>query len=171
MHRSWVGIDNGLKGGIAGISEHPLNEPVKVLPIPVRKVDGLNQIDPIELISAIGHCINYSQRYTVVAERPQTFSKGVKAIRSTWMNFGVMVGALALADIDLVLVDPIEWQSEYWDPGTVECTKQASVQEAMELFPKVDLRPTARCKKASDGISDALLIAEWARRNLEHGKS
>jgi hypothetical protein len=52
-------------------------------------------------------------------------------------------------------------------PG--EDTKQRSVIAAQRLFPNVSLLPTPRCKKPSDGIADALLIAEWGRRKMGRG--
>ena len=45
-------------------------------------------------------------------------------------------------------------------------TKAMSLQAAKRLFPKIDLRASDRCKIAHEGIVDALLIAEYGRRNL-----
>ncbi len=48
-------------------------------------------------------------------------------------------------------------------------TKTKSILAASRLFPRVDLRRTARSKVAHDGLTDALLIAEFGRR-LRTGK-
>jgi hypothetical protein len=35
-----------------------------------------------------------------------------------------------------------------------------------KLFPGVDLRATERSRKPSDGLAEALLMAEYARRRM-----
>lgn len=47
--------------------------------------------------------------------------------------------------------------------GKVEDTKAASILIAKRLFPEVDLQP-GECRTDQDGLSDALLIAEYGRR-------
>lgn len=49
--------------------------------------------------------------------------------------------------------------------GKVEDTKAASILAAKRLFPDVNLRP-GECRKDQDGLSDALLLAEYGRRQL-----
>lgn len=49
--------------------------------------------------------------------------------------------------------------------GTVKDTKAASIARAKQLFPGVNLIPEG-CKKPQDGLSDALLLAEFGRRTL-----
>ena len=43
-------------------------------------------------------------------------------------------------------------------------TKDLSRQKAKQLFPKEDFRRTPKCKKAHDGMCDALCLAEYIRR-------
>jgi hypothetical protein len=43
-------------------------------------------------------------------------------------------------------------------------TKQRSIIAAKRLFPEVSLRRTERSRKDDDGISDAILLAEYGRR-------
>jgi hypothetical protein len=50
--------------------------------------------------------------------------------------------------------------------GKVEDTKAASILVAKRLFPEVDLRP-GMCRKDQDGLADAILIAEYGRRQLK----
>jgi len=44
-------------------------------------------------------------------------------------------------------------------------TKPMALIASKRLFPKVDCRPTERCKNAHDGIVDALLISWWITQN------
>lgn len=77
-------------------------------------------------------------------------------------NFGWIQGALSALGIPYELVRPQRWKREFG------CTsdKNTSVQVASRLFPGVDLRRTPRCKAPHDGVCEALLMAEYARRRL-----
>lgn len=69
--------------------------------------------------------------------------------------------------IPLTLVTPQMWQKvmHIGIDKTIE-PKKRSLIAFTRLFPDVDLRLTSRCKNHSDGLIDALLLAEWGRRNL-----
>ncbi len=75
-------------------------------------------------------------------------------------NFGWIQGVLDSAGVPYELVRPQRWKREFG------CTsdKNTSVEAARRLFPGVDLRRTPRCSKPHDGIAEALLMAEYARR-------
>lgn len=67
-----------------------------------------------------------------------------------------------------------EWQKEIFGDMEVilnkkgkKDTKAMSIKRATELFPDADLTPTERAKKPSDGIADALCMAEYLRRKYE----
>lgn len=77
-------------------------------------------------------------------------------------NFGWIQGVLDAFRIPYELVRPQKWKKEF------SCTsdKNTSIEVARRLFPNVDLRRTERCKGPHDGICEALLMAEYARRRL-----
>ena len=77
-------------------------------------------------------------------------------------NFGWIQGVLDAFGIPYELVRPQKWKKEF------SCTsdKNTSIEVARRLFPNMDLRRTDRCKGPHDGICEALLMAEYARRRL-----
>lgn len=77
-------------------------------------------------------------------------------------NFGWIQGVLDAFGIPYELVRPQKWKKEF------SCTsdKNTSIEVARRLFPNVDLRRTPKCKGPHDGICEALLMAEYARRRL-----
>lgn len=83
-------------------------------------------------------------------------------------NFGAVTGflhgVLETLRIPYELVRPQKWKKEF------SCTsdKNTSIEVAKRLFPGVNLRRTERCKKDHDGMSEALLLAEYMRRHF-HG--
>ena len=78
-------------------------------------------------------------------------------------SFGFILGVLTAYGIPYQLVPPRKWKAEF---GLLHTEKQASVDVAKRLFPRVSLLPTERCRKESDGMSDAVLMAEYARRKF-----
>lgn len=77
-------------------------------------------------------------------------------------SFGWLQGMLDAYNIPYELIRPQKWKKEF------SCTsdKNTSIEVARRLFPNVDLRRTERCKGPHDGICEALLMAEFARRRL-----
>lgn len=77
-------------------------------------------------------------------------------------NFGWIQGVLDTLGIPYELARPQKWKKEF------SCTsdKNTSIAVAQRLFPGVDLRRTPKCKGPHDGICEALLMAEYARRRL-----
>jgi hypothetical protein len=45
-------------------------------------------------------------------------------------------------------------------------SKNTSIAVCKRLFPDVSLLPSERCRKDHDGMAEALLMAEYARRRL-----
>jgi len=87
-------------------------------------------------------------------------------------NFGMIKAVLECANIEYILVQPKEWQTDHNLPTTKEAggpkgLKQAIAERALELYPEVELYgPRGGLK---DGRSDALMIAHHLRRTYENG--
>lgn len=77
-------------------------------------------------------------------------------------NFGYIRCLLEDRHIPYQLVTPRKWKKEFQVTGD----KNSSVTVCKRLFPAVFLRRTDRCKKDHDGMAEALLMAEYARRRL-----
>ena len=86
--------------------------------------------------------------------------QGVTSCFSFGANFGLCLGLLTAFRIPYELVRPQKWKREF------SCTsdKNTSIAVAQRLFPGVDLRRTPKCTKPHDGICEALLMAEYAKR-------
>lgn len=86
--------------------------------------------------------------------------QGVTSMFSFGENFGYIKGLLEAFEIPYELVRPQKWKKAFGISG-----KNQSVEVCKRLFPGVSLRRTERCKKDHDGMAEALLMAEYARRN------
>lgn len=87
--------------------------------------------------------------------------QGVTSMFSFGENYGFIRGLLAASRIPYERVTPQKWKREF---GIT--SKNQSVSVCMSLFPTVSLFRTQRCKKQHDGMAEALLMAEYARRRL-----
>ena len=88
--------------------------------------------------------------------------QGVTSMFKFGENFGFIQGLLAAYFIPYELVTPQKWKKEFQITGD----KNSSIAVCKRLFPDAGLRRTGRCKKDHDGMAEALLMAEYARRKM-----
>lgn len=76
---------------------------------------------------------------------------------------------LTALGVPFVLVTPQTWQRGMLENLPGSDTGQRSILSAKRLWPNVDLRRSKRALKDSDGLADALNLAEWGRRQRMGG--
>jgi crossover junction endodeoxyribonuclease RuvC len=94
-----------------------------------------------------------------------------KVGNSSNFNFGlgkgILMGLVAGLDIPYTLVNPKAWQKEVWEGVTRQTdNKKTSLLAAKRLFPSETFLATSRSRVPHDGIVDATLMAEYARRKF-----
>lgn len=147
-----IGIDPGQKGGVAILcgcyaSAYPMPDTVKGI---------------VDLITSFAS----GGQYTLVVERAQAMPKqGVTGVFTYGQHFGAFEAIAACLDIPYISIPPREWKKAMG----LNSDKTSSIVEAERLFPTTSLLPTDRCKKPSDGMAEALLIAEYGKRKLGKG--
>lgn len=144
----WIGVDPGAKGGWA-ITD---GQTVEVYPWDDQKF-----VESMEEAVKISKCVAAVEK---VGARP---GQGVTSMFSFGQSFGFILGVLTAFGIGYQLVSPMKWKSEF---GLLHTDKRASVYVAKRMFPRVSFMPTGRSRKESDGMSDAALIMEYARRKF-----
>lgn len=149
MATNYIGIDPGRKGGIAVV----WSEDHEVYPMPDTTA-GINTLlhqltDPAPWI-------------TCIIEQVQVMGKsfGAKAALSYGQHYGEIIGILTALGVKVVEVRPANWKKAM---GLTK-EKDDSIALCERLFPEVNLLPTPRCTKPSDGMAEALLLAEFGRR-------
>lgn len=88
--------------------------------------------------------------------------QGVSSMFHFGENYGFIQGLLTAYSIPYELVTPNKWKKEF----QVTSDKNSSIAVCKRLFPVVSLRKTERCRTDHDGMAEALLMAEYARRRL-----
>lgn len=88
--------------------------------------------------------------------------QGVTSMFKFGENFGLIQGLLEANEIPYQLVTPRKWKKEFQITGD----KNSSIAVCKRLFPGFSLRRTPQCRTDHDGMAEALLMAEYARRRL-----
>ena len=89
--------------------------------------------------------------------------QGVTSMFNFGKSAGYIEGVLSALGIPYQLVMPKRWKGEFTLNGK---DKAASVAVCRKLFPEICLKRSDRCRVDSDGMAEALLLAEFARRRL-----
>jgi hypothetical protein len=164
-----VGIDPGLGGGIAFLRLTGEAVAVYLMPTlggPKREVDGAELAAILSRSSVSGRIALAAVES--VASRP---AQGIVSAFTFGRACGVVDGVLAALGIPRESVAPQRWQKEViglpakgGDPkARRKAAKDRSLAYARRRFPSVSLVPEG-CRVESDGLADALGIAEFARR-------
>lgn len=150
------GIDAGLKGGIAIINGRKV---VDLLLMPTFTRNDRAEVDSVKVLNIIEH-------YHISAlaiERLWAFSRdGSQGNFTFGMNYGKLLGVIDPI-IDIVYMPtPKEWQKKLLGAECAGHTKESSIAYVQRRWPYVDLTPGQK-RKPSDGLADAVCLAEYAR--------
>lgn len=142
----YIGIDPGIKGGIAvidggGVTAQPYSDEALL-----NVCADLAHSDCMCCLEKV-----HSMPHQGVAS---TFKFGV--------GYGVIKGILAAYRIPYQEIAPQRWKKEFG----LSSDKMKSVEVCKSIFPNLNLKRTERCKVAHDGMAEAALMAEYARRKL-----
>ena len=149
MKTVFIGIDPGKKGGIAYIDTQ----------------DNVSVTVPYSDTTLIDLCRHFSGVDGVVcclekvSARP---GQGVVSMFSFGQSVGYIKGVLEAFRIPYQEITPQKWKGEFG----LNSEKAASAEVCRKLFPDISLLATPKCKKPHDGMAEALLMAEYARRKL-----
>lgn len=159
-----IGIDIGLSGGIAIIDGDKLT--VYTMPVISVRVGKKmrNQYDIQGIYSILKDC-----KGEAVIERLRALPFN-GALSAFSMGAGQMLfkTLFTVLGIQYKEIEPRTWQSQVFKSLRIQynksTTKEASILSAKQLFPSVSFKTTERCKKDSDGLTDATCIAYWAKK-------
>ena len=138
-----IGVDPGKKGGYAIIED----DHYEVFPW-----DDDTFVNRLQMIE--------SPAYAFVEKVGAMPGQGVTSMFHFGKSAGYIEGVLSAFKIKYDLIPPQRWKKAF----ELHSDKQESINKCIQLFPKANLLPTSRCKKPSDGMAEALLIAEYGRK-------
>ena len=147
-----IGVDVGKKGGFAVIYDEDSYETFV-----------WDDKAFIEKMWDLSQTISADERIIACVEKVGAMPhQGVTSCFNFGKSAGFIEGVLEALEIPYQLIPPQRWKREF----TLNSEKSRSIEICQKLFPKATLLPTERCKVPSDGMAEALLMAEYARRRL-----
>lgn len=162
MARRFIGIDNGLSGGICSIREDQQLHSLQT--IPIIKISGKKEYDIRAIIEHFKWLKKGNELYAVLEK---AHVRPISGKRACFMNGGgyfLMRTALIALDIPHEIVTPQSWQKELLSGLKNKDTKQASIAFCKRRWPMINLTATERSKKDHDGLADALCMALYCYR-------
>lgn len=147
----FIGIDPGKSGAMAIIKN---GNPIHMIPFDEEKY-----IDTLDLETFI----NGETAACIVEKVSAMPGQGVTSMFHFGENFGFIQGILKAFAVPYELVTPQKWKKEF----SVTSDKNTSIEVCKRLFPNVNLKRTDKCKKDHDGLAEALLLAEYAKRHFK----
>jgi len=159
----YIGIDPGLHGGFAIMYQDSVE--TSVIPTTLQgKKRTYNHLD----LARFFYSFEGTECYAILEEQHAMPKQGVTSMFSTGYGFGALKQCLTDFAIPHEVIRAQVWQKEFGISGRKGNTKVQALQICQSLFPDVNLLATERAKKPHQGIVDAVLIAEFARRR--HGE-
>ena len=161
----FIGVDGGNHGAIVGLQGKKVLFK-DVMPI-MQTTDSRNEYDCGKIIEILA---KYPDA-TVILEKAHAMPKlGTVQAFNFGKSFGMMLGILTALRIRYHIVHARTWQTILFRDQPHGDTKKASRIVAQRLFPGENFVPTARSKKAHDGLTDATLIAYFGQTHLYANK-
>lgn len=166
----FIGIDNGLQGGIAVLDHDGSIVDLYVMP----RADGPrcgkqsgSVVDARGLSQIIGL---HPQAADIAVERPMG-ARDAAAAMSMADSFATCRTIILCRARKLHAVEVHAWQKSFWKTpskkergGQKFDTKKAALAAAKAIWPQRDFLASARAYVPHDGLVDACLIAEYLRR-------
>ena len=147
----YIGVDPGKNGGFAIISGESFVQ-----------TEAFDEKSFMEQMRFISQAYEPNETRCCLEKVGAMPGQGVTSMFTFGTGYGFIQGVLAAFGIPYQLVPPQTWKKEF----SLNSNKQTSIEVCQRLFPNVNLYRTDRCKKPHDGMAEALLMAEFARRKL-----
>lgn len=152
MKTIFIGIDPGKNGGIAWIDE--LDGVVRTMPFDEKKL--------VEVCADLYDSGFAKQTVCCLEKVGARPGQGVVSMFNFGLNVGYIKGVLEAFRIPYQEITPQKWKKEFG----LNSEKAKSAEVCQNLFPHVSLMATPKSKKKHDGMAEALLMAEYAKRKL-----
>jgi hypothetical protein len=156
----YVGIDNGVNGGIVIIDKEA--RIVYKTPMPVLSISKSNRKEyDIQTISKIFKQYLDDEALVILEKAQPRFRDGTKQAFKTGYGYGVIQGILVALGVNYEIVAPKVWQKKIFKGNTYSDTKMASAMFCKMRWAEEKWTATERSKKIHDGMTDAACMAYY----------
>jgi Holliday junction resolvasome RuvABC endonuclease subunit len=165
---SYLGIDPGLDGGFAVITDNHIS--LKLAMPTISKKSTTNKTKRHIDKSSVMNFLNALPVTTFIAieEQIPVRNQSVTSVFTTAKNYGILLMAIS---VSVFQEPPIEVPSSFWhahfgiepEPKAGKSTKAQAFEIVSSIFPNTDFRKSNRARTPHDGVVDAALIAKYGQ--------
>jgi len=181
--KCYIGIDPGRDGAIVALNQSGIIVHKGVMPFD----EHLNNFDFLSLCKLIkGIKDDHDSVFVITEKLSPIFGASAHNTFKLGMAYQCAIDAVKALKLGYMDIKPTVWTKLMWKglheirkPETTRKNKDGttskvkgrmdskamSLQAVKKYFPSEDLKKSSRCKNFHDGIVDALLLAEYGRRN------
>lgn len=165
---SYLGIDPGLDGGFAVITDNHISLKLAMPTISKKSTKNktkmhINRSSVLDFLNALP-----VTTFIAIEEQIPVRNQSVTSVFTTAKNYGILLMAISAS---VFQEPPIEVPSAYWhahfgivpEPKAGKSTKAQAFEIASFIFPNTDFRKSNRARTPHDGIVDATLIAKYCQ--------
>lgn len=156
----YIGIDNGLDGGLCAVSAHN-GAIIDKWAMPTFERSGKREVDTRTIYDWM---MDFHSTLLVLIEEPLRHAKSSQAMRSMGISYGKILGMCESHELEVKPIQVKNWQKIMLGKVPKSQTKRFALKKAQELAPDEDWRKNNRCTVPHDGIVDAYLIAYYGTK-------
>lgn len=161
----YVGIDNGLNGGIIALDDN--QKIIGKWIMPTIKVGGKTEYN-VRAVSEIlsGLAADPPEVFVVLEKSHVRPVSGKRASFMTGFGYGLMQGILETLGLSYEIVSPQVWQKSMLGK-TRKDSKGLSILFCQRKYPDTKWTATDKCIRPHDGLTDAGTMAVYAYRRYK----
>lgn len=154
----YVGIDNGLNGGIVLLSDDGIvidtfNMPVLKMEKTEYDIKGI-----VTILKGISNSYEYGTVKVYLEKAHVRPVQGIRAAFTTGYGLGIMQGILTSLGLSYEVVNPTVWMKDVFEGNYSKENKKYSMIFAQRKWPDTEWH---RGKKIHDGLTDAACIGYY----------
>lgn len=163
----YIGIDNGLAGGIVAVDSNEKIQFKTVTPVVKNKKKTIFDIDTIKkyLLQLKKNEKKFGGVVCILEHAAPRPISGKRACFMTGYGFGVMEAILISLCISYVVISPSKWMKGLDLKFGV---KKASIEYCTKKYPTVNWTATERCTTIHHGMTDACCLAIYGARTIKN---
>tara|TARA_R100000655_G_scaffold21217_4_gene43575 strand:+ start:30621 stop:31124 length:504 start_codon:yes stop_codon:yes gene_type:complete len=158
-----VGIDNGLDGGLVGISSST-GSIIDKTPMKTLERCGKREVDTYKTYQWILGLDVAPKDLFIAIEEPLRHARSSQAVRSMALSFGKLLGLCEIQGWRHRCVIVRDWQKSMLGKFNKGQSKQKAFEIASNIEPLEKWLKSSRATKPHDGMIDAFLIAHYIKK-------
>ena len=150
-----LGIDPGLKGGIAFINTDKKMQTIDAIRTPIYVYKKSNKTKRfLDVLAILNHIIDFKPDHAFIEKQQPYPKQGLSSTFMTGLGYGIYLGLLITQGVSYTEVAPTKWKKTLG----ISADKDEARKRASELMPRAS---NLWKMKSDDGVAEAALLAYY----------